>query len=107
MADWNIVAPLCCSRGRLPRPKGVHPFWCGGGAGENASGDPREQGNSGSLEKSSSHRPSGRRGAGAAVVTRLRGTINSSASCGLSGLNPLQEGLHIGVVEDEGAQQVA
>ena len=41
------------------------------------------------------------------VVTRLRGTINSSASCGLSGLNPLQEGLHIGVVEDEGAQQVA
>ena len=41
------------------------------------------------------------------VVTRLRGTINSSASCGLSGLNPLQEGFHVGVVEDEGAQQVA
>lgn len=75
------------------------------GGGEKTSGGPHEQRNSGSLEKTSSHRPSGRRGAGSAVVTRLRGTTNSSASCGLSGFNPLQEGFHVGVVEDEGAQQ--
>jgi len=78
---------------------------CSGGAGENTNDDPHEQGITGSLEKTSSHRPSGRRGAGSARGGQRPRPRRAGASCGLSGFNPLQEGFHVGVVEDEGAQQ--